>query len=367
MIEELALGGAALGALGATAKAYFRDRTAIPYEYASTRIKAKKGKLLRTEELNELAEAKSLAEVTACLEGNPMYEKPITEAKRNRGEEEAIYETLRQKCLSDLHFVYSIAPGDGRLLVEQYAKKYEIENIKNALRLKSLGLKEELMHEVYASLGEAEVRCLFAADSVEAIAGLLASTEYSKALSEGMKTYRTTGSLIGFEAALDAHYLKGLQALAEQAEISKNAKDLLDAYISCAGIKALFRAMAGNVRPEEIEKFIVTTPLLSKTTLRSLTGGDIVGAIERLGTRWQAALEPAKAEFGRKSDVIVLERALDAYMQKLAKQTMEEDPLGPGIFLGYLLRTENELRNLRTITAAKSANLPPEKIKGMLI
>lgn len=369
MLAKAAVAGMGLGlAVAAVGTVYFSNKAGgIPYEYASARIRFRQGKLISKSNMEELADAKALDEIIAYLEGHEMYNKIMTEVRRSSSGEQAIYETLRQKALADLHFLHSIAPPESRDLVEQYAKRYEIENIKNALRVKSLGLSEKLTNEVYAGLTEGQVDEMFSVDSPEAVVGLLSATEYGKVLDRGMKQHRETGSLLGFEGALDAYYMKNLLRAVGGVRKNEKADALVNIYISCIGLKVVFRAIMEKVPLEEMEAFIISNQFLPKAMLKSLSGEDVVGTIERLSTRWKAVFEPVKNEFTKSNDLSVLERRLDRYLQEAAAGTMIADYVGPGMLLGYLMRTESEVRNLMTITSAKSANMAPEAIKELLV
>ncbi len=368
MSAILVVGGMAVGlGVAAIGTWYFTNKVGgIPYEYASARIRFRQGRLVSKSHLEELSDAKSISEIIAYLEGHQMYNKIMTDVRRNFKEDKAIYETLRLKALQDLHILHLISPTESKVLIEQYAKKYEIENIKNALRVKALGLNEELSSEVYASLNEGQVKEMFAVDSPEAIVGLLSGTEYGMSLEKGMKAYRDSSSLVGFEAALDHHYLKNLAKATEKVRNNDRVRELVNVYISCIDLKVLFRAINEKVPTEEINQFIIPNMFLTSETLKG-AGEDVIGTIDRLSPRWRKALEPIKNEFTKTGDLSVIERRLDQYLQELARRTMGLDYAGPGVLLGYLMRTENELRNLRTITSAKEAGMPSEKIKELLI
>ncbi|WP_407423407.1 V-type ATP synthase subunit C [Methanobrevibacter sp.] len=338
-----------------------------PYFNPSSRVRARKGRLLNEKQISELVETSEVEEVENYLRGFPDYADVLDEYPLDKA--------LDVERANTYDFVAGLAPKDIKDPFVIMSKKADIDNIKSLLTAKEVGLSTEETRELLIPRGSlyGDLESLVDADNVTDIVTSLDGTEYAAALEDALPQYEDTKMVLPLESALDKYYLGKL--LRSTDVPSDENKQILYSYVGTqvdvANLKLIIRAKADGLDYDAISPYILEEGYqLREWKLKDLMESpDVTNVISGLeGTKYAEALTDVMPVYNETGSVAVFEKALDVYTSEYSKSLASKKPLGIGPIIGYLSQKENEIKNLKIIARAKrEADFPNSKIMEMLI
>jgi V/A-type H+-transporting ATPase subunit C len=328
------------------------------YSLVNAKVRARLSTLLGIETINKLAETRDLAEFYSALGGtiyDKIFSRPEITFDTRVGERLLLEQEVEwhAELLQDLK-------GVERELVAHFLEKYEIENLKTALRIREgnrdLGemnymIRKALPHQLpYQAIAEAA--------SLEDALSLLSGTPFLAAARAYLDDYSERQTLFPIEIGLEIDYYKRLQEKVER--LSKRdrrvSRGLVGLEIDQKNISWLIRL-----------KFYYDVPV-GQLMDYNIPGGARVSRdrmrrafkAETMRDVLKAALEQS---YSRIADLLIKEEQLSKlylleiilwnYLIVEARRTLGGFPFTIGTVLSYLILKRTEIRNIITILNGK--------------
>ena len=347
------------------------------YAYINAKLRARISKLLPEETFKRMVSAHSLGEALGILRETSygvlgdIFEKTgdlkLGELELFRREVELFTELQKYVQGELLEFVQALSA------------RYEIDNLKNALRLffdRRVRKRpvDYAVHYVYREpiRYNFSVEGIINAESVDEITRYLAATPYASIVSE----YRASveeGSLFPLEVALDFFFYRNLLACAQAlplmdrrvalriigVEIDLQNIDWIIRFKTFYGLPlekalALIIPSGFNLKEKEIREVYSTQNL--GELIREIVGRGYSGIAPLLSTE---ATDTA-------SRFLLVERVLEHIMASEVQRVLAGYPFTVGIVLAYFLLKRNEMRKVRSVLNAKYYKLSEGRLQGIL-
>jgi len=271
------------------------------------------------------------------------------------------------ECLERVEW-FKPVPADMLKILKAYKVKYDVLNIKAALKGVSTGkpvrrIPIGVIHN-YGLLDE-----LSSAESVDGIIELLTRCKlgnYASILEE-CKIDEGVESMLLAEARLDEEYYKNLL------DITKGIKDgaiLSRAFgiiIDMTNLQVILRAIITGIGSGAAEYTISSGYMVSSDAIKELLPlklGDLPGRVEYL---YQNMAEEVVSSYDRTKNIAVVDEIIEKHKFKLSQEILSPRVLSPLMIAWYLILKEVEIRNLRLILKAMFDNIPIEEIRNYLV
>lgn len=341
------------------------------YSLINAKVRARLSTLLEPEMINRLAEARDLAEFYSTLDGTiyqPIFERPEITFDPRVGEKFLLEQEIEwhSELLKDVR-------GPEKELISHFLEKYEIENLKSALRIREgkrdledmkYLVRKDLPHSLpYQAIAEAQ--------SLEDSLTYVSGTPFFKAANEVFDDYRERGTLFPVEINLEIDYYKRLKEKVER--LSKKDREIARRLV---GIEIDQKNLGWLVRL----KFYYDIPV-GELLDYNIPGGFRMTR-ERLGQAFRAdsikdVLETAlERSIKNVSEMLVkgeelsklylLEIILWNYLITEARKTLGGFPFTIGTVLSYLILKRTEIRNIITIMNGKVYKMDRGEIESHL-
>jgi len=199
----------------------------------------------------------------------------------------------------------------------------------------------------------------------------LAGTIFYRPLTAAMDEYNRTRLLSVLENALDKEYYANLMSIKI---LNSKADELFINFIrheiDSVNLRTLFRLKRENVEQDKITAYMIPGgAAFSMDDLRKLAQApgynDFLGMLKeyQLPEEMGAAILKSQETGSLNSVEIALRKALIAYGEKISHLY----PLSVTPILGYIVRKNTEVNNLRIIARGKESHLSDEVIKSQLV
>ncbi|MEO2219997.1 MAG: V-type ATPase subunit [Nitrosopumilus sp.] len=332
--------------------------------YASVKSYSKRGKLLKKEDFQTLAESRDLDELMTRIK-NTVYadavvgvEKPYTSQN---------IESALRSHLADVHYGISKTAGGG--ILDAYYLKFIISNLKQILKGKALGKSQEEI-ETHINLHAEElikqrdivIKALIAKDLEEAVANL-SQTEFGEDIVKATALYADKKSLQIFDTYFDKILMSRLVKALKSGDI--DASKLVSMDIDFYNILSVIRGKFWGLDEQQIQDLIVIqSPAAKELLLRMMSVGTIRDAFNELSNTKYRDLIPqseneldAIAEFERSFELKIYQSSLNSFTKMFSLATT----------VGITKLTAFEVRNLAAIGYAVEQKIPTETTMSKLI
>jgi V/A-type H+-transporting ATPase subunit C len=332
--------------------------------YASVKSYSKRGKLLKKEDFQTLAESRDLDELMTRIK-NTVYadavvgvEKPYTSQN---------IESALRSHLADIHYGISKTAGGG--ILDAYYLKFIISNLKQILKGKALGKSQEEI-ETHINLHAEElikqrdivIKALVAKDLEEAVANLN-QTEFGEDIVKATALYADKKSLQIFDTYFDKILMSRLVKALKSGDI--DASKLVSMDIDFYNILSVIRGKFWGLDEQQIQDLIIIqSPAAKELLLRMMSVGTIRDAFNELSNTKYRDLIPqseneldAIAEFERSFELTIYQSSLNSFTKMFSLATT----------VGITKLTAFEVRNLAAIGYAVEQKIPTETTMSKLI
>jgi V/A-type H+-transporting ATPase subunit C len=348
------------------------------FDYGNARLRAMKSRLLPRRELEALAEAGSLQGFISGL-ARTAYQKPVEAALARASGMESIALAIRLDLGGTLGKARGFFREEAGRMVAIALRPYDIHNLKAILRGLARNVASSEILEALLPIGDLEYAVLSdlaRAPGLRAAIDLLASMNEPLAQPLLKLRARHPGAEIPeMERTLTKwHYQEARQSF-EQAP-SQN-----EVLASALGLEADVENLLTMLRfaqdPAErihlyergkadLEALLVTPGLLKPDLLVRVGSQDsLEAAVELLaGTRYEPALRASLQAYRQTGRLSEFETQLKRFRVSWLSRLIFKDPLGIGVFLGYLALKINEINNLRWIAQGVNMGMGAAEIKA---
>ena len=326
------------------------------YSSVLVKIGVEKSQLLSKQKLERLTDCKTLTEFASEL-GQTVYGKKLgqmTPPYKTNDFERVFRENLIDVCIK----MVQNTPDFVSEFLKTYLLKFEQENITTILRAVSIGLPyEEITSKLYLSvesfLKRQEV-ILKAANAlqVKSVIDALQTTTYGPSLITGLQKYEETGSTKYFDILLDRLFYEKLGKSLK--DLPKNEQEIASFYVSRENdrfnILTLLRAKLLGYDPHWIRMALSRDVynVLQRTIEAMLMTKDFESAFNIVKQSYYKKLF-VKAETPEET-LSVAEKAFRREIFQHVQKTNIGDPFNIGSPIAFIVKKENELRNLTAIS-----------------
>jgi len=266
---------------------------------------------------------------------------------------------------------FSIVPSDVKKVVASYSVKYDVSNIKVALR--GLDIEEKVrMIPVGVIYGAGMLEELSNAETVNDIITILGQCnlnsyaailkENSEMVVQGSKQRRAV------EALLDRQYYADILASARKMKDGKQFVQIQGVVTDYINLQIVYRAVINGMGPEAVSYLIDGGSDLSAEMMAELLAtksNELLAKLEN--TRYKEVAEEIAAGYDRTKSITVVDEVIEMHKFTYVREMISTKILSPLLMSWYLVLKELEVRNLRLILKAISDDVPYEKIKDYLV
>ena len=343
-------------------------RNILPYLYATARIRAKEARLLKPENIDEMVNAGSIAEIASLLE-NSEYALAMQGLVLENAES---IEQLLERQSADIYTeVAQMMPAKVQGVFAFLRQQWDVRNLKTVLRGVRAGLPSEKIMAAVLPCGTLDpelVRKMADAASVEDIIALFEATPYAE-LAQMQPAYEQAGSLMPLEAMLDKLLLESMWRQVEAGGPLQVLQPFFAARIDALNVKIMMRAKRDHLLLADIEPYVISGGSAAQPLIKAFDEVDDGAALasELEGTLYYKPVMDALAEYERHGSLLGVEKALDETALAVGRDTAVKQPYGIATVLGFLARKDVEVRNIRAVSRAKEAGLSPEHIRELVL
>ncbi|MFH0971294.1 MAG: V-type ATPase subunit [Candidatus Micrarchaeota archaeon] len=329
------------------------------FEYATTRIKGMKARLLSESKLRELLGVKSISEMVQLLEESDYKDELVALSTKYQGME-LIMRALHENFKNSLQKLVKINPEEGRVALKLLLQDFQIQNINTLISAKAAGIEISETDLIILDKDEEKfIEKLKACKSLEELIKRLRRTEYKAALKNAGKDFEKTQDFRIYRRALSAYYFDKLRTLRKEEE------DLLWKLIvwrnNVRNIMVILR-IKRSVPNEDALKYLVSKDDRLAKELNKM--GDFNKMLERVARKYPRVAN-AVEECIKLNTLIPLEIALEREFIRKTMRMLRVAVLDFAVVLGYLYLKEEEIGTVRKIAYAKQYDFTDE-LKGMI-
>lgn len=349
---------------------------AATYGFVNAKLRARISTMLSRDWMLQVASAHSLTEAVAKLNGTP-YESAFVIYQKT-GDLKLVEAELLRLERDDTLGVQRFLTGAASGLAEALFKRYEIETLKNALRVWfARTIAGRPSDDVVAYLSRETAQSGFSVDAivnapdVDSLLQALSGTPYGAIASEELSEVAERESLFPLELALDRLYHAELRAAigALDAQDAAVARRLLGIHIDLLNLLWVVRVKEFYKLPEQevLGSLLTGGTAFSERTIESIYRSDaplqfIAGALSDRYTGTEALA-------GESDDIhrlVLLAAMLQEVLMHEIHRVMGGYPFNIGIVVAYVLLRQNEVRMITTVLNARYYGIAPDAVGSML-
>jgi V/A-type H+-transporting ATPase subunit C len=349
------------------------------YDYGNARLKAMKSRLLSRRELEALCESGSQSGLTAALV-RTVYRKPVEVALTRTTGMDCIYDALQNDLIDSIRKTRSFFQDQAYEMISTALRAYDIHNLKTIFRgLKRNAPAGEII-QILLPIGDLDYGLLAEIARVpgprEAIDHLASmSLPVAQPLLR-LRSERPGADIFEIELALEQwHYQQAIASVSGDAEDEKLLQStfMLDADLTNLLTILRFvhapterRLLHQRLGTEQLGSLFVGPGRLSFPLLARAGNQDLLqAALEDLkNSAYGPVLAEGMEHYSTSRRLSEFEKAFKRFRLDWMAQWITKDPLGIGVFLGYLALKLNEVANLHWISRGISLGFEPAVLRS---
>ena len=335
------------------------------YSFINAKLRARISKILPDETFSQLEQAQSLDEALVLLSGTPFAN--LEEAYSKTGDLKRAELELLNNEISLYKEIKQHLHADSLELVDALLSRFEIDNLKNAIRvyfdrkIRNRSVDTSAHYIVYDRIiHDIPIDIIINAESFDEIAGVCTGTPYNQIIKKYCHTVEAEQSLFRMETAFDhLYYSNLLNAVAKLDRKDRNiAQRLTGVEIDLQNINWIIRLRRFYDLPIEAVMAAIVPGGLNLTrevidelyraqNITSIIGGFVKSQYPGLSAMLSSQT-PDSA-----SRLTLIQRILEEIMKHEVHRLLLGYPFTIGIVLSYFILKRNELERVRTILNAK--------------
>jgi len=348
------------------------------YSFINAKLRARISKILPGEMFDQLAKASSLDDALALLRDTPFA--GLEDIYSRTGDlKQAELELLKNE-IELYRNIRQYLSRDSRELVDALLTQFEIDNLKNAIRIYfnrkirkrpddisiHYILYDRIIHEI-------PIDIILNAENFDEIAGVCEGTPYSQIIRKYSHTVESEGSLFRMEIAFDHFYYGNLLSSIDKLDKRDRtiALRLTGVEIDLQNINWIIRfknfyglpleAVLAAIVPGgfNLDKAIMDQ-LYSAQNVTSVLQGFVKSKYPGLSALLSSHTSDST------SRLLLIQRILEEIMKHEVQRILTGYPFTIGIILSYFVLKRNELKKIRIILNAKQLGILQERIESMI-
>lgn len=335
----------------------------LSYSGLTTKIRAMHSQLIEENQLRQIVEMTSAAQVVAYLKKQPGYEKlwnDVDESGIRRG---ALEQLLRQSIYQNFTRIYRFANPEQRRFLDMYFRRYELHVLKLCLRNIFDHRQTELnlsgFERFFEKHSNFDLEKLSACTSMQDLVETLSSTAYGPLLKQ---LHEQGEDLLVFDygMALDQFYFSQIWKQRKKVFSGQDLKEITMAYgqkFDLINLTWIYRAKK-YYHMDSSTVFALLIPMHYR-----LTPEDIEHLVLADGER-QFAEVLASTYYGRRYEEVRpenLEAAYTELMRSLLRRESHRHPHSVVVMYSYLYHKEHEVKRLTTAIECVRYGVPPQE------
>lgn len=298
------------------------------------------------------------------------YKKEISELASSHSGADLLELALNKNLAYTFKKLMKISPKELGLVVREYAKRKDIEDLKTIIRGKFTNMAEKDVFDSVTSAGTLSREYqheLIKKESIEQVLRDNKIVDFTL-LEKGLAYLKEKNSLAMIENALDRHYFNSLadfsKLLPQEGELFRK---FLAMEVEIMDILTLLRLKKSKI--ENARDFIITARgAINPKIIRMAELDDLDALINALeDTQYKKAIDKGVEDFKNTGSLIILETELYKYLLKQSSLLLHQHPLSVDVILGFMLAKDIEIRNLRILIKGKQLGLSEEFIEKQLV
>ncbi len=349
------------------------------FDYGNARLHAMKSRLLARQELETLAEQKSIMGLINALTKTALREGIELSLVQSTGMD-ALNRTRRNEYINSIGKARTYFSGKAEELANCVVHRYDVDNFKSILRgLRQQAPSDEILAGTVPAgeLKHADLSRLAKVTNARMAIDLLATWRDPMAQPLlSLRALKPGADIIEMELVLERWYFSSAIKTADKYNASSLRKYArLNADI--ANILTAFRLINAQATADSHSRLNGDDPTylfigpgsISFAQLRDVTNQQSINrAINKLlGTPFAEILSGSEKGYRINQRLSEFETSLIRYQLKQSKNLLIGDPLGIGVFIGYAALKTNELANLHRIAHGIQLGESRDQIKKELI
>ena len=340
------------------------------YCFISAYLKGQEFRLVTSRHVDRMLRASTVSEVVASIEGTDLGDYLALLPGRSHKElDEQMWAYLR-RCVSYLEW-FRQCPEQIRTVLRAYLVKYDVANLKAALRGLLTGKKSQMVPIGTLQEGGFLDR-LSGASNLDGIVDVLERgglDEYAAELKE--RKALLGGSLrqrLEAEVALDRCYYNSLRRVTSRVDDAWWFAKVLGIMVDMANLQVICRAIIEGIG-REAASFGITggymVPAEAVGEMASLNLRDMAARFDH--TPYGTVVEELLRQYELERSVGVIEAVVEKHKFRLLREVMAPRVLSTLMVLWYLILKELEVRSIRIVLKAAADGLPLEDTRSYLV
>jgi V/A-type H+-transporting ATPase subunit C len=349
------------------------------YAFINAKLRARISKILPDEFVQEMARARTLTEAVQKLHGTNFA---VVEAIYNQTGDIKMAEMELVRAEANLYLeLETLTKGEVQAIVHALADRFEIENLKNSLRLwfdahvrgrridTAVGylMRDRIHHDL-------NLDGIVNAGTLEQAAAALEGTPYAALVSGKAAEVLESKSLFAVEIALDHFFYRQLLAAVEGLKSRDRAiaRRMVGAEIDLQNInwlarfKSLYKLPLQQALQLAIPSGINLSPEQVAEAYSSDNPSAVVSSLVRTKYSALSAILAPKEYTESSVRLTMMERILSEILMYEVRHLLAGYPFTIGIILAYFVLKGSEIRRIMTILNAKFYNWAEDRIMAVL-
>lgn len=340
------------------------------YPYTYVRASVMKSLLFRKDEYQKMLKM-GFNEIAKFLQESH-YRNEINQLATEYSGSDLLELALNRNLAGSFKKLINISHPNLRILINEYIKRKDIDDIKTILRGKLTGTNEKQIRASITSAGTLSYDFLISLLKKESVDDILKNNRLVdfSLLKDGIKELNEKRNLVAIENTLDKYYYSRLMQFSRL--LPKEGalfRSFLLKEVEVLNILTLFRLKKAGFGKTAAKNFIIPTGQPRDSLIKSLLDVDDLEELSRAleKTEYKDAILKGIEEFRKNNSLITLEASLYKHLLKQSILFMHQHPLSIDVILGYMFAKDIEVRNLKIIVKGKQLSLSEDFIESQLV
>ncbi len=339
-----------------------------PYTYVRTTVM--RTLLLKEDHYNKILKM-DFNEIARFLE-ETAYKRSIDRLASRLSGAELIEAALNSDLAESFAKLRRISSDELRVLIDEYLRRKDIEDIKTILRGKFTNAEDSAVEnslQAAGALSREFLVSLMKKESVESVLKSLGQIGF-RSFKKPVDSFKKENGLAEIENELDRQYYGGIlefaQSLPRQGGIFR---DFLMKEIEIKNLLAVLKLKKAGIDRNKIQGFLFLTGDLNyKNLLLKLADSDISSMPKLLEkSDYNELIKSGLKSYEATGSLIELEASLYKYLLKRSVLLLHQNPMSIDVILGYMFAKDMEVKNLKLIVKAKQLGLGNDFIEKQLV
>ncbi len=343
--------------------------SAVKYGYSNTRVKAMEAKLIKSQEMQGIAAAKSINDILPLLIQTD-YSQSLADYGGIDIGHSLIDFALSRNMAGKLEKVLRITPKEDRHIMQGITGRWGIGNMRIAIEAKARGLSFDDISKYIIDYGGYNQAFINEAMREPDVAGLLArlekNPEQAASVKAALSAYSSSKSVVSAIEGMEHEYHKSTEGMAEslRAMGEVRAAEIVCMGIDMSNLLMLVKAKQRGLQFSDVEPKLLRNGGIERTSLRAAYAEhDVASMLSR-----QHAFNLAKSidMYKEKKRLLPFEIEMRNSIFSTSLKYLRRSVLSFGAILAYVYLKEIEVFTLRILIKSKEYGLSSEEISRLI-